>query len=108
MHNYLLIISFLCLYDTSPALSDDKPAKKEIKQFTYNEEEAKKIAEKFFLKKNGKKVTKYSIEVLTDDEQDKNYWYFFFDGKEEFARPGYYWIIKVNKTNGKTEIRYGE
>ncbi len=105
MGKYLLIIITLCVCGTFIALSNDKPEKKVMSQTIYNEKEARKIAEDYFLIKTDRKIDKYSV---TPEKQENDYWIFFFQGKEEFARPGYHWIVKVNKFTGKPEILEGE
>lgn len=69
------------------------------------QEQAQKIAEKSFREYTKGKITKYSV---TMTKENSNTWEFFFQGREEFARPGFHWTAKIDKKTGKVEIQSGE
>jgi hypothetical protein len=69
------------------------------------ESTASMIAEKAFLDKTKHEITHYSIQPLRHTDAE---WRFLFQGTEEFARPGYHWLVTVDKTTGKTSVQSGE
>jgi len=69
--------------------------------------EARKVAEEAFKKEWGKVIGKYKIRDSESTKDDAS-WRFFFEGTEEFARPGYHVIVKVNRQTGQVEFVGGE
>ena len=105
MRYLFLIICILCGGVIAQVHGNDKPEKNVIGQNINDGKKAEKIAEDYFLKMTDRKVKKYSIKSA---QQEKTNWVYFIKGEEGFARPGYHWIVKVNKFNGKPEILEGE
>jgi hypothetical protein len=66
---------------------------------------ARQIAEKAFLNYTSRKVKTYSIKQNMDGKAE---WEFYIQGTKTFARPGYYWIVKVNPESGVATVIGGE
>jgi len=107
MSRYFLIIFLLCICSVSALLSacSETAGRHKITDYVSDEKDARAIAEDYFLEKTHRKIETYSI---TSGKQEIDYWAFFFEGTGEFERPGYHWIVKVNKQTGKPEIIWGE
>jgi hypothetical protein len=69
------------------------------------EHSAAAIAEAAFLKDTKHEITDYSVHA---GKHTRTEWYFFIDGEGEFLRPGYHWIVIVDRETGNTKILYGE
>lgn len=74
-------------------------------QVAVTEVTAKKSAEQAFLQITNHEVTKYSIRPLQHTDAR---WRFLVEGTKEFARPGYHWIVEVDKASGATSVQSGE
>jgi hypothetical protein len=86
----------------SPVASNDQDASTS----SITMEKARQLAESAFLDYTSHEVTKYSIRpsVSTNERE----WIFFVQGKDEFARPGFHWLVYVNKQSGATSIDPGQ
>ena len=66
---------------------------------------AKKVAEESFITDTGGKITDYSIHAL---QHTPAQWRFLVEGKGQFARPGYNWLVTVDRQTGKPKVQAGE
>lgn len=67
-------------------------------------EQAQVLAEKAFVRATEGTVTKYTVTSFGDTS---THWGFVVEGTDEFARPGYAWIVNIDRTNGAAEITSG-
>jgi hypothetical protein len=67
--------------------------------------EGSTIAKKAFEKHTHRKIKKVHMKLSKETNDE---WYFYFEGEEEYFRPGYHWFVIVNKRTGKTTILDGE
>jgi hypothetical protein len=70
-----------------------------------NEGVAEKMAEKAFLDETKHGIAKYSIQPLKHTSER---WRFVVKGSGEFARPGYHWLVEIDKITGKSTVTSGE
>ena len=70
-----------------------------------DESKAMLIARDEFNRYTRGEVKKVSMSRI---EETRELWIFRVAGKDEFARPGFHWHIKVNKVTGATEVIPGE
>ena len=68
-------------------------------------ERAHALAEEAFLKYTERKITAYSIKDVSDGGTE---WEFFVQGTKQFARPGYHWLVKVDRESGAASVEAGE
>ena len=66
---------------------------------------ARKTAETAFLEATDHAIKKYNIHSL---KHTAALWRFSVVGADEFERPGYDWLVYVDKVSGKTEVLTGE
>jgi hypothetical protein len=55
------------------------------------------------LDKTGHVITQYSVERAKASDED-NTWVFFIEGQGKFERPGYHWIVKIDKKTGVAKL----
>jgi hypothetical protein len=68
-------------------------------------ESARALAEQAFLEATAHRVPRYAMELSGGDERD---WLFMARGTGEYARPGFHWLVRVNKQTGVTQVIPGE
>lgn len=107
MSRYVLVMFLLCVCSLSVLLSacSETAGRHKTTHYVYDEKDARVIAEDYFLKMTDRRIETYSI---ASGKKEIDYWVFFFEGTGEFDKPGYHWIVKVNKQTGKPEIFWGE
>jgi hypothetical protein len=70
-----------------------------------SEKAAHQIAEKAFLDATMSQVTTYSIQPLGHTLAK---WRFVIQGTGDFSRPGYHWLVEIDKATGHSTIKSGE
>jgi hypothetical protein len=70
-----------------------------------SEAAAEKLATSAFLANTHQQIPDYSIRVT---KETPGQWQFLIEGKGNFARPGYQWLVMVDKTTGKATVEAGE
>src|SRR5260221_6421325 len=65
------------------------------------EGKASQLAEKAFLDATSHQVSKYAIRPSPSNERE---WLFRVQGMDEFARPGYHWLVQLDKNTRGTKI----
>jgi len=98
------IILFLLLVPEQDAPAPDSPPSKVVRIST--EKQARKLAETAFLISTKKQISEYEITCF--EKENKNQWKFAVLGSGKFLRPGYNWIVTVEKASGKTKVIGGE
>jgi hypothetical protein len=68
------------------------------------EQAAAAIAEAAFLKHTKHRIKDYSVHA---GKHTSTEWLFFIDGEKTFLRPGYQWIVTVNRKTGGAEVTDG-
>ena len=94
----------LCVATPPSATADQLAAAAPTRTAELTEEQAKGVAEAAFRKENVR-ITTYSILV---GPHEPHKWLFLFEGTDESARPGCHAIVLVEKSSGKTEVKWGE
>ena len=105
MHRATLILKvfwFLIPFLLSAACSAQTDASKSAGM---NVQAVQKQAEHAFKVHTNNQVGKYTLSTPKDEGR---YWSVFVKGTDEFARPGYHWIVKIDKATGHAQVTPGE
>jgi hypothetical protein len=102
-HNFLVtMLTILGLICSCAAIAEPD---KQNHSATLSVDRAAEIASKAFKKTTRVDIKKVSVTI---GEEAEEYWVFLFMGKEDYARPGFHWLVKVNKATGKADVIPGE
>lgn len=96
----LLSIPILCLGSLACSAQTDASKAAPVSSQTIQ-----KQAEQAFKTHTENRISKYSVSTPTDEGK---YWSVFVRGTGEFARPGYHWLVKIDKNSGRTQVIQGE
>ena len=69
-----------------------------------NEQTAKASATEVFLKKTKHEITEYSVRPCKHSSTE---WCFFFQGEKQFFRPGFHWLVTINRATGDVRVDEG-
>jgi hypothetical protein len=69
-----------------------------------NEQTAKTIATEAFLKDTKHAITEYSVRPCKHSSTE---WCFFFQGEKQFFRPGFHWLVTINRATGEVRVDEG-
>jgi hypothetical protein len=69
-----------------------------------NEQTAKTIATEAFLKNTKHEITEYSVRPCKHSSTE---WCFFFQGEKQFFRPGFHWLVTINRATGDVRVDEG-
>jgi hypothetical protein len=98
----LLTALMTMLFAHSAAGGGEPPKADQISQ-----KDARVLATTAFVEATKGSIPKYSVRSV-DDPQDKSIWRFRFEGSEQYARPGFHAIVKIDKRTKKAEVLLGE
>jgi hypothetical protein len=96
----LFLILILCLVSLACSAQTDVSKAPRVSAQTIQ-----KQAEQAFKAHTENRVGKYSLSTPKDEGQ---HWSVLVKGTDEFARPGYHWIVKIDKSSGRTQVIPGE
>jgi hypothetical protein len=93
----LLIVAFLANTVWS--------TKAESNALPQNAVQAQALAEVLFHRELKNTITTYSIDRVS--VEDMTEWSFIIVGTGDFARPGYFWTVRINRATGQWVIEHG-
>lgn len=72
---------------------------------SHTEKQAVVAAEAAFIKETEGSVKQYSVTLSSETPAE---WLYLIEGQSAFARPGYHWIVRVDKQTLNAEVSSGE
>ncbi|HUP64325.1 MAG TPA: hypothetical protein VM557_03495 [Thermoanaerobaculia bacterium] len=101
----VLWVSTLALGCSGSTVASHSPVTTTTSEAPSSEIEARAIAIAAFKKNMSSDILDYSIKLVDASEKA---WTFFIEGKGEYARPGFHWLVSVSRNDGSTKVVAGE